>query len=1092
MKAANVCIIGLVFVVSVSAEPLFEGQVRLESGEPVADAQVRIFDMSDLRQGAIARALTDGTGYFALPLAALTGRALPARFALGPNYPNPFNPSTIIPYQLAASSAVRLEVFNLLGQRITTLVDGERAAGFHTATWHATDGAGRAAGAGVYIYRMTVGVESQTGRMVLIDGQAGVSAGGAASVMPGASGIGGSDGADAQMYGLIVSGSGLVPYVDPAFRVQAGMTPVELVVSPGLPSAGKATDDDCAFCDLFGTFNDQQEEEEDDETPEEEAETDSTSSEGGPDLIVQSPSVSAVMLTPGQEFTLHVTVHNQGDEQAAATTLHYYRSNNATITSSDTEVGTDAVGALDASATSAASIALTVPTSVSAEVGIYYGACVASVSDESNTDNNCSSAVKITLSGQEAPEEETQETPEEEETTEEEGDETPEEEEDEASEEEGSDGQVSIPDANLRAAIEAALGKARGAPITVADMETLNLLHAADRGISNLTGLEFATNLKRLFLEWNRITDISALGSLTNLTELWLNVNNITDISALGSLTNLTDLVLGRINTSDISVLGGLTNLKRLWVGGNNLSDSNVSVLSGLTNLTSLSLADTKITDVSVLRGLTNLTWLDLNNTKITDVSVLGGLTNLRTLWLSVANITDISVLGSLTNLTELWLLRNKIMDISALGGLTNLKELNLGENRITDVSVLGGLTDLTTLWLERNKIMDISALGDLTNLTRLELQFNNITDVSALGRLTNLTDLDLRENPLSDSSINDYIPALESSGATVLFDQFRKGDFDIELVFLYPFTEDQKNVLQYVARRWMSVITEDLPEYEFTQGWSGRCGDHSYTIPSGERIDDLRIYMTSFDGGGAAVGWGSPTLLRETSYLPVLGCMAFDLKWANLLITGIHEIGHVLGFGPIWDDLGFRQNLSWDDPNADTHFNGPLALAAFNDAGGGDYTGAKVPVQKMDGSHWRWPVLEGELMGPGGGGALSSITVQSLADLGYGVDVTQADAYTLPGAAAKASAKIAALPSISGYGMGISQADSYTLPGADPHWQGRIAGGLPSIFGDDRLIRRLAPHPHTEPQPLCGLVGEREPIYVVDQQGRIIRTLGD
>ena len=185
---------------------------------------------------------------------------------------------------------------------------------------------------------------------------------------------------------------------------------------------------DCAFCDLFGSFNDQQEEEEaaateeeedeateeeedetteeeeEDETPEEEEEMDSTSSEGGPDLIVQSPSVSAVMLTPGQEFTLNVTVHNQGDEQAAATMLHYYRSNNATITSSDTEVGTDAVDALAASATSAASIELTAPTGVSAEVGIYYGACVASVSGESNTGNNCSSAVKITVSGQEATE----------------------------------------------------------------------------------------------------------------------------------------------------------------------------------------------------------------------------------------------------------------------------------------------------------------------------------------------------------------------------------------------------------------------------------------------------------------------------------------------------------------------------------------------------------------------------------------------------------------------------------------------------------------------------------------------------------------
>ena len=393
MKSCIGIFIGLLLSVSVSAESLLEGRVRLESGQPVADAQVQLFDLTDLRQGAIARAMTDGTGYFALPLTALAGRALPARFALGPNYPNPFNPSTIIPYQLAASSQVRLEVFNLLGQRIATLVDGARAAGVHTAQWDATDAAGRAVAAGVYIYRMTVGMERQTGRMVLVDGQAGLASGGSASVMPGVSGVGGANGEGAQEYGLVVSGRGLVPYVDSAFRVESGMAPVELVVSEGPHSAGKVGD----FDDFFDFFNNQQEEE--DETEEEAAETDSTSSEGGPDLIVQSPSVSVAMLTPGQAFTLNVTVHNQGDEQAAATMLHYYRSNNSTITASDTEVGTDAIDALDASATSAASIALTAPTGGGS--GVYYGACVASVSGESNTDNNCSSAVRITVGGQE-------------------------------------------------------------------------------------------------------------------------------------------------------------------------------------------------------------------------------------------------------------------------------------------------------------------------------------------------------------------------------------------------------------------------------------------------------------------------------------------------------------------------------------------------------------------------------------------------------------------------------------------------------------------------------------------------------------------
>ena len=73
MKAAIGCLVGLVFGISASAEPLLEGRVRLESGQPVADAQVQLFDLTNLRQGAIARAMTDGTGYFALPLAAPDG-----------------------------------------------------------------------------------------------------------------------------------------------------------------------------------------------------------------------------------------------------------------------------------------------------------------------------------------------------------------------------------------------------------------------------------------------------------------------------------------------------------------------------------------------------------------------------------------------------------------------------------------------------------------------------------------------------------------------------------------------------------------------------------------------------------------------------------------------------------------------------------------------------------------------------------------------------------------------------------------------------------------------------------------------------------
>ena len=112
-----------------------------------------------------------------------------------------------------------------------------------------------------------------------------------------------------------------------------------------------------------------------------------------PDLVV-SASVGDSNLNTGDSFTLSATVSNAGDEQSAATTLRYYRSTDSTISSSDTQVGTDAVGVLAASGTSAESISLTAPSTAGT---YYYGACVDAVTDESDTTNNCSSTVTIAV-----------------------------------------------------------------------------------------------------------------------------------------------------------------------------------------------------------------------------------------------------------------------------------------------------------------------------------------------------------------------------------------------------------------------------------------------------------------------------------------------------------------------------------------------------------------------------------------------------------------------------------------------------------------------------------------------------------------------
>ena len=113
-----------------------------------------------------------------------------------------------------------------------------------------------------------------------------------------------------------------------------------------------------------------------------------------PDLMVGSPSVSDSSPAAGAAFTLSAEVQNAGDGDSAATTLRYYESADATITTSDTEVGTDAVGGLAASAASSQSVELTAPASAGT---YYYGACVDAVTGESDTTNNCSTSVRVTV-----------------------------------------------------------------------------------------------------------------------------------------------------------------------------------------------------------------------------------------------------------------------------------------------------------------------------------------------------------------------------------------------------------------------------------------------------------------------------------------------------------------------------------------------------------------------------------------------------------------------------------------------------------------------------------------------------------------------
>ncbi len=93
---------------------------------------------------------------------------VPAGFAVSQNYPNPFNPSTSFSYSLPSRADVSVEVFNVLGQKITTVFEGTKPAGDHTAVWNGTNDAGKPVSSGVYFYRVKAGDQVQTKKMMML------------------------------------------------------------------------------------------------------------------------------------------------------------------------------------------------------------------------------------------------------------------------------------------------------------------------------------------------------------------------------------------------------------------------------------------------------------------------------------------------------------------------------------------------------------------------------------------------------------------------------------------------------------------------------------------------------------------------------------------------------------------------------------------------------------------------------------------------------------------------------------------------------------------------------------------------------------
>ena len=272
---------------------------------------------------------------------------------------------------------------------------------------------------------------------------------------------------------------------------------------------------------------------------------------------------------------------------------------------------------------------------------------------------------------------------------------------------------VDIPDAGLRAALEAALDKESDAPIMRTEIESLTSLDASNRGIRNPGALYYATNLTSLNLTDNEITDTLNLRHLTQLVRLELAGNKLTGAN-LKNLTQLQYLDISRNLIFNVHALSLPTrsSLTTLNVAGNHIAD--VSPLATMTHLNALYLSNNPDTDYSafaaLLPTLDNADFSYDPGIEIPDANLRvaieaaldktagetitqADMETLRRLDASSAGIIDLTGLEYAINLQRLNLARNRISDVSALSGLTNLRRLDLRRNRISDFSAIAGIT---------------------------------------------------------------------------------------------------------------------------------------------------------------------------------------------------------------------------------------------------------------------------------------------------------------------------------------------------------------------------------------------------------------
>ena len=435
------------------------------------------------------------------------------------------------------------------------------------------------------------------------------------------------------------------------------------------------------------------------------------------------------------------------------------------------------------------------------------------------------------------------------------------------------------------------------------------------------------------------------------------------------------------------------------------------------------------------------VSYLDLDQNGLTGSipAQLGTLTHLVGL-----NLGDNALSGPIpgelgnTSLHIITLYRNNLSGPipPQLGRLSDLSSLSLFENALSGpIPPELGNTSLKRLYVGGNELSGSipPELGQLENLTGLGVSDNELSGSipPELGQLENLKDLNVAVNLGLRGEIPPEVLALDldwfESYATGLcvprtgdFESYisREGwigyacgetepGFQIQLLFHPDVPDHIREAMNSAAEYWMDILREtEAPDL-----FGERLCERPDWKPSVPVIDDVVVRVAMGEKTAAGICGNFGILHHRITYDGGVKFRRYETSHEDPErdeLVARHELGHVLGIGTLWHARRHVRDRSTEEEVRDTYVVLPLAERAFDAAGGTSYTGPKVPLHQYGSgsrnSHWRREVFGVELMAPSAGAPTSAVTLQALADLGYTVDLSLADPYTLPGAAAAAA----------------------------------------------------------------------------------------